>query len=489
VYFSLFPMKRHGQRKRQHGAMYCAMVAVSAACDASTTINQMQVVASHNSYHVAPAAGVLTLMQSLSALGGVGSDPLDFNYTHPDLLTQAERQVRGFELDLFLDRGVMSSSGVTYSAYKMPAENPGHKYGHPAAISMASTYGYDTGPTFDPANMLSSSSVGELKVLHVPDLDVGTTCYTFKSCLAELKAWHDNNPSHHPMFINVSPVAYAPPSALVTVAYVLNPVPQFDTLAEMLQIETEILSVFSPDMLITPDQVQGSAPTLEAAVTGSSASGGWPTIDDSRGKFVFYLNSMRGSTPWSLYTSNGASLAGRSLFAFGTPGVDDITAFVKEHCCEALDSAARQQVVADWVQSGYIVRVRTDVFGSGKTTEQMRADADLAVASGAQILATDCFMSASGTCGDYTIALGATREEAYCSCTSVEPPSCYNATSAVLAATSTPTAGPTATGDNTDPIPVSSSSSSSSSSVLQAQVLIAALLVSCFLATSGPLPL
>jgi hypothetical protein len=464
------------------------------ACDESAkTINQMQVVASHNSYHVAPAAGVLALMQSLSSLSGGGLDPSAFNYTHPPLSVQAEQQVRGFELDVFLDNGLVSSAGAPHSAYKMPAENPGHKYGHPASINMANAYGYETGPAFDPADVLSAASVGELKVLHVPDLDVGTTCYTFKSCLLKLKAWHDRQPSHYPIFIGVEPVVYTPDPSLSTIANVLSPVPKFDSLAKMLQIDDEIRAVFPTDLIITPDQVQGASPTLEEAVTAGSASGGWPIIADSRGKFLFYVNRMHG-TAWSLYTTNGASLAGRTMFAFGTPGVDAIAAFVLESCCTAMNSEARRQAAEDWVRAGYMVRVRADVFGDGKDVAQMRADADLAVASGAQVLATDCFATSTGADGrgvsgscdaGYAIAVGPTRKEAYCSGVFSGSGSSvsYNATAALLAATSAPTASPTfspthrPTVDSNGDSPVSSNSMLRTSTTLTTAMLAVATLL------------
>lgn len=39
------------------------------------------------------------------------------------------------------------------------------------------------------------------KVVHVPDLDFGASCYTPTQCLAPLAAWSAANPSHDPLFV------------------------------------------------------------------------------------------------------------------------------------------------------------------------------------------------------------------------------------------------------------------------------------------------
>jgi hypothetical protein len=43
--------------------------------------------------------------------------------------------------------------------------------------------------------------------------------------------------------------------------------------------------VIGRDRIVTPDQVRGSYPTLEAGVK----AGNWPKLKDARGKFVFLL--------------------------------------------------------------------------------------------------------------------------------------------------------------------------------------------------------
>lgn len=40
-----------------------------------------------------------------------------------------------------------------------------------------------------------------MQVLHEPDVDFGTTCYTFASCLGRVADWHKDNPNHFPLTI------------------------------------------------------------------------------------------------------------------------------------------------------------------------------------------------------------------------------------------------------------------------------------------------
>ena len=53
-------------------------------------------------------------------------------------------------------------------------------------------------------------------------------------------------------------------------------------------IDKEIRDVFEDSKLITPDYVRGNFDTLEKAILAS----GWPTIENSRGKFIFVLDEL-----------------------------------------------------------------------------------------------------------------------------------------------------------------------------------------------------
>ncbi|HDP35618.1 MAG TPA: hypothetical protein ENN29_10975 [Candidatus Hydrogenedentes bacterium] len=101
-------------------------------------LNHIQVIGTHNSYHVAPQEWVMETLQ------GVTREADGWNYTHAPLDTQLERDVYNFELDL-----------------------------HP----------------FEEA----------FEVMHVPIVDAGSTCPLFVDCLQTVYEWSTRNPKHIPI--------------------------------------------------------------------------------------------------------------------------------------------------------------------------------------------------------------------------------------------------------------------------------------------------
>src|SRR5918997_4968620 len=61
-------------------------------------LNEIQVLASHNSYHVEPEP---TLLQALKAV--IGQEAEGFEYTHRPLADEFDAGVRQIELDVFVD--------------------------------------------------------------------------------------------------------------------------------------------------------------------------------------------------------------------------------------------------------------------------------------------------------------------------------------------------------------------------------------------------
>ena len=89
-------------------------------------LNEIQVIATHNSYHVQPEEPRFSEMIARNPRAA------SWGYTHAPLNEQLDSGVRGFELDVY----------------------------------------------YQPD--------GYFKVLHVPDFDYGTTCDTFVDCLGEI---------------------------------------------------------------------------------------------------------------------------------------------------------------------------------------------------------------------------------------------------------------------------------------------------------------
>lgn len=300
-------------------------------------LNEVQVLGSHNSYHIQPHPDLIALYLLF--------DPRAYawEYTHRPLPEQFELfGIRQIELDVY-------------------ADPDGGLYAEPLGLEVL------TGeivhfPELDPPG---------LKVLHVADLDVGSTCSSLVECLLEVKAWSDAHPTHLPVMILIEAKDDPPPD--VPLDFVV-PIP-FGA-AELDDVDAEIRSVFPEGQLITPDDVRGERPTLESAVLQD----GWPTLREARGKVLFALDN--GGTTRDAYVAGHPSLSGRVLFTDSSPGEPE-AAFVKLN-----DSLADGSRIRKYVRAGYIVRTRADAdteeARSGNTTRR-----DAALTSGAQFVSTD----------------------------------------------------------------------------------------------------
>ncbi len=120
-----------------------ALVATADDVDGSLRMNQIQVIATHNSYHVAPPPAMMKIL--------IAADERmkEWDYTHAPLATQLDRGVRGFELDVYWQEA------------------------------------------------------GFFKTMHVPVYDTGSHCERFTDCLKQIKAWSDANPNHVPIITHI----------------------------------------------------------------------------------------------------------------------------------------------------------------------------------------------------------------------------------------------------------------------------------------------
>ncbi|MGZ8762831.1 MAG: Ca2+-dependent phosphoinositide-specific phospholipase C, partial [Acidimicrobiia bacterium] len=205
------------------------------------------------------------------------------------------------------------------------------------------------------------------RVLHITDVDFGTTCATLVVCLQTVKGWSDAHPQHFPIAILVE--LKDDDIGLPTPVYPWDG-PAMDVL------DAEIRSVFGPADLLTPDDVRRGRATLSEAVTTL----GWPTIDSVRGKVLFAMDNS--GSYRNRYLAGHPVLEGRVLFTNSTPGAPD-GGFVKLNNAIGDQSSIRAAVTA-----GYLVRTRAD----GDTVEARANDTtvrDAALASGAQWVSTD----------------------------------------------------------------------------------------------------
>jgi hypothetical protein len=310
------------------------------AVNQKVRINQIQVIGTHNSYHAGLAPAIAKLMQQKSP-----EILVQLDYRHADLTTQLNAGVRQIELDIFADA-------------------KGGRYAHPAGPDIAANAGLPADAPVDPEGKMLRPG---FKVMHVQDIDYLSVCQPFVECLRQVRTWSHIHPDHVPIFILIETRQDVASKEIPMV------VPEPFTISVLDALDAEIRSVFSKEEIITPDQVRGRFSTLEKAVL----HGGWPTLDEARGKVVFLMDQKDVSP---LYLQGHPSLRGRILFTNSEPGQPD-AAFVEKN-----EGMAGK--IADLVRQGYMVRTRADA----DTAEARKCDVrrrDEALGSGAQMVSTD----------------------------------------------------------------------------------------------------
>jgi hypothetical protein len=259
-------------------------------------LHQVQVLGSHNSYHLEADPAVLDAIRAVDP-----AQALALAYSHPPLTEQLETLgIRQIELDVYSD--------PQGGAYARPAL--------PVAL------GVDVP---DDPRMREPG----FKVLHVADFDTRSSCPTLAGCLEEVDAWSRAHPGHVPIVVLIE-VKDAAPGAQVLDA-----------------LDAEIRSVVAASRMVTPDDVRGDHATLGDAVRAD----GWPLLAEVRGKLVFALDngSLR-----DLYRAGRPSLEGRVLFTPSAPGEPD-AAFAKLN-----DPIGQCTQIAAALDANMLVRTRAD---------------------------------------------------------------------------------------------------------------------------------
>jgi hypothetical protein len=339
------------------------IVSCSKPQEKEMTMNQLQVIGSHNSYKQKIEDPLMEIILAKDS-GTIGLD-----YFHIPIQEQLELGLRSLEIDALHDP-------------------EGGRYSEPVGLKLLREKGVTPKP-FDTFNQLSEPGI---KVLHVPDIDFRSHCITFISCLKEVKEWSDLNPNHVPIIITINPKN----SGLKEPG--LTPVLRF-TKNVLDSLDQEILSVFSLSNMITPDLVQGEFPSLREAVL----SKGWPSLEESKGKVLFVLDA--GSTITNMYIEN--SLKCKPMF----PNVED-----EDHPLAAFfimnDPKAQQEDIQKRVKAGFMVRTRADAdTKEARTGDLSRLEA--AIASGAQVISTDYYLDRISPSGKFQVSL---KESKYQTC-------------------------------------------------------------------------
>lgn len=316
---------------------------VVAADPPAIRMNQVQVIGTHNSYHISPVAEVRKLLAVAKPSWGE-----EVEYTHRPLPEQfGELGVRQVELDVF-------------------ADPDGGLYAKPSAFSTLIDAKKDPGPHPNIDKVLDKPG---FKVLHVQDVDYLSTVPTLEAGLKQIRDWSRANPKHVPILVLLELKDQAIP-LLPT-----KPV-KFDG-KQLDAIDAAILAVFDRKHVLTPDDVRGDAKDLPTAIKEH----GWPKLDAVRGKVFFALDNDGGMR--DEYLKGHENLKGRVMFAGATDEKHPAAAWFKVN-----DPVKDFDRIRKLVASGFLVRTRAD-----EGTKQARTNdttrREKALASGAQFVSTD----------------------------------------------------------------------------------------------------
>ena len=304
-------------------------------------MNQTQVIGTHNSYHQRTHP---SLMKLIAASKPEAVSELD--YGHRPLHEQLDMGVRQLELDCY-------------------ADPDGGRFAHPMGPKQAEASGLPPVPSNDPEGELLKPGI---KVMHIPDIDYGTSVLTLLDGLKEIRAWSVAHPRHAPIFLLIELKSETlGPSFTQALPW------DADQLAAL---DREILSVFPRQEIITPDEVRGSYQSLPEALQQR----GWPLLDKARGKVLFGMDNEGDER--QAYLRGHPALENRVLFV-SVPRANPAAAWMKIN--DPIKDFARIQ---EMVRAGFLVRTRAD-----EPTGQARNDdtrmRDKALASGAQYVSTD----------------------------------------------------------------------------------------------------
>jgi len=303
--------------------------------------NDINVVGTHNSYKKAMPAETMAKVRAVSA---AIADSLD--YAHRPLAEQLDAGARQLEIDVNYDP----------------------QGGHYARGSA------------DPALMRPG-----FKVLHIAGIDNSSSCVLLTECLGIILRWSNAHPRHVPIMLlfNAKDEQYASRGGIDALP--------FDA-AAWDALDAEIRSVMPATKLITPDDVQGSYPTLRDAVRADH----WPSVARARGRFLFVLDEPPAKV--AAYRGARRSLEGR-VFFINTDEDSPAAAYLTLN-----DPIADGTRITRDVAAGYLVRTRADA-----DTREARVDdtrrREAALASGAQYVSTDYLWPDPRFAGGYQVRL------------------------------------------------------------------------------------
>jgi hypothetical protein len=348
-----------------HGQLRDEFAIVKSLNPQAFKMNQIQLIASHNSYKLKPDPKVMKFLNKRKLLKKFGLDPEELNYGHATLDSQLTYYgVRGFELDIYAD-----PEGTLFQRRQLNAFVPGL-------------------PVLASEPELCKPGI---KLLHIKDVDYRSHVLTFRAALEQIKAWSDAHPSHYPIMINIETKQDGPGNESKAMKFFgFKPALEWDSV-QTEEIDREIRAVFGEDLkgVLSPGKVSKGWDSPEAMALG----GGWPLLDSARGHLVFI---MEGEAT-RFYLRGHEKLQNRACFVYEEPG-KPAAAFVIRNGPERDEKEIRKLV-----ERGYMVRSRSD-SGANEARKGDYSRFRAAMRSGAHIISTDFYRPDPGL-GPFQIQL------------------------------------------------------------------------------------
>jgi len=203
---------------------------------------------------------------------------------------------------------------------------------------------------------------GGFEVYHISVIDSVSSCDAFTDCLEIIQSWSEEHALHLPIAI------------WIEIKDSTGGLP-IDA-SDLDLIDDDIRSVFSEEQLLSPDDIQGDAPSVRAALEES----GWPTIAELRGQVYFVL--LNDDQKSEDYTYGFTNTEGRAMFA--RVGVDDFAA-----PWAAIAKLGIDDMPAIDAAHGAQILIATNVCGAGDDDDTCFADLENAKTRGLHMLKDD----------------------------------------------------------------------------------------------------
>lgn len=311
----------------------------------SLRLNDIRIIASHNSYKKRPHPKVLKFLSKFQDKLGDQNNPKFIDYGHLPFEEQfTDYGIRGVELDVNYD-----PKGGHYRRRRVNL----FLFGQKQRIKDRSM----KKPGF--------------KLLHISDVDFETNYFTLIDGLKAIKDWSEKNENHIPIFINIEAKGSHPADESKTLRFLgFKKCIPFDTTAYH-KLESEIASVFDQNQIYKPSDFKAGHSSINERVENV----GWPLLSESRGKVIFILEGNN----QHLYRSFNQPL----MFYYGEPN-DVNTAFLLRNHSQGIESSISEH------SGKFIIRTRSDA-GTVQSRDNDYLMWESALNSNAQIISTDYY--------------------------------------------------------------------------------------------------